>query len=107
MGRTSVRAFRAHIERRMRMPKLRRIGVLFSAKLQAILMAFIGLIAGILYSFGGAIYELFTGTLNSGTALAFFALIGMPAMFAAFGFVAGFAAAISRGEIFWTTNLPL
>ena len=52
-------------------------------------MAFIGLIAGILYAFGGAIYELFTGTLNSGTALAFFALIGMPIIFAAFGFVFG------------------
>ena len=71
------------------MARLKRIGVLFSAKLQAILMAFIGLIAGILYAFGGAIYELFTRTLNSGTALAFLALIGMPISFALFGFVAG------------------
>jgi hypothetical protein len=71
------------------MAKLKRLGVLFSAKLQAILMAFVGLIAGMLYAFGGAIYELLTGTLNSGTALAFFALIGMPIVFAIFGFVAG------------------
>ena len=63
--------------------------MLFSAKLQAILMSFMGLVAGILYAFGGAIYELLTGTLNSGTALAFLALIGMPIVFAAFGFVAG------------------
>ena len=71
------------------MAKLKRLGVLFSAKLQAILMAFVGLIAGILYAFGGAIYELLTGTLNSGTVLAFGALIGMPLVFAAIGFVAG------------------
>ncbi len=71
------------------MAKLRRLGVLFSAKLQAIMMACVGLVAGILYSFGGAVYELFTATLNSGTALAFMALIGMPLLFGAAGFVAG------------------
>ena len=71
------------------MAKLKRIGVVFSAKLQGIVMAVAGLIAGILYAFGGAIYELFTGTLNSGTALAFFALIGMPLLFGLAGCVAG------------------
>ena len=34
------------------MGKLRKIGVLFLAKLQAVIMAIVGLIAGILYSFG-------------------------------------------------------
>ncbi len=76
------------------MAKLKKLGVLFSAKLQAIEMAVVGLIAGILYSFGGAIYELVTGTLNSGTALAFVALLGMPAVFATFGFVAGAIGAV-------------
>jgi hypothetical protein len=76
------------------MAKLRKLGVLFSAKLQAIQMAFVGLIAGILYAFGGAIYELLTGTLNSGTALAFLALIGMPIIFAIFGFMAGAIGAV-------------
>jgi hypothetical protein len=71
------------------MAKLKRIGVLFSAKLHAIVMAGVGLIAGILYSFGGFFYELFTSTLNSGTALAFAALIGMPLVFAVGGFLAG------------------
>jgi hypothetical protein len=71
------------------MARLKRLGVLFFAKLQGIVMAFVGLIAGILYSFGGAIYELLTGTLNSGTALAFFALIGIPLLFGVVGFVAG------------------
>ena len=76
------------------MARLKRLGVLFSAKLLAILMAFMGLIAGILYSFGGFFYELFTGTLNSGTVLAFGALIGMPGTFAIFGFVAGAVGAV-------------
>lgn len=59
------------------------------AKFQAVLMSLIGLIAGILYSFGGLIYDVFTVGLNVGTALAFLALLGMPVMFAAFGFMAG------------------
>ncbi len=71
------------------MEKLNRIGVLFSAKLMAIYGAGIGIIAGMLYAFGGFIYEASTGALNSGTALAFFALIGMPIIFAFFGFLAG------------------
>ena len=76
------------------MAKLKRIGVLFFANLQAIVMAVAGLIAGILYAFGGFFYELFTGTLNSGTALAFFALIGMPLSFAVCGFLAGAIGAV-------------
>ncbi len=76
------------------MARLKRLGVLFSAKLKATLMAFIGLIAGIVYAFGGALYELLTGTLNTGTALAFLALAGMPLLFAACGFVSGAIGAV-------------
>jgi len=72
------------------MAKLRKTGVLFLAKLQAVIMAIVGLIAGILYSFGGAIYDVpTTGSVNLGTALAFFALIAMPILFAIFGFIVG------------------
>jgi hypothetical protein len=72
------------------MATLTNIGVLFAAKLQAVLMAGVGLVAGILYSFGGAIYDvLTTRSVNLGTALAFLALIGMPIIFATFGFIAG------------------
>lgn len=71
------------------MTKLKKVGVFFFAKLLGITAAAAGLVCGILYSFGGFFYELFTGTLNSGTALAFLALIGMPALFAACGFLAG------------------
>jgi len=76
------------------MARLHKIGVLFLAKLQAVIMACVGLIAGILYSFGGAIFDvLTTGSANLGTALAFLALIGMPVVFAIFGFLAGAVAA--------------
>ena len=76
------------------MPKLKRLGILFSARLHAVVGAALGLIAGILYSFGGAIYDLSTSTPNSGTAIAFLALLGMPAIFAVCGFVFGIIAAL-------------
>ena len=76
------------------MAKLTRLGVLFSAKLLGIAMTVAGMIAGILYAFGGAFYELFTGTLNTGTVLAFGALIGMPVIFGVVGLVAGAVVAL-------------
>ncbi len=72
------------------MAKLKKIGVLFLAKLQAVTLAIVGLLAGILYSFGGFVYDVITtGSVNFGTALAFLALIGMPIIFATFGFIIG------------------
>lgn len=69
---------------------MKKIKVMSLAKLQAAILAVVGLIAGILYSFGGAIYDLIsTGSVNSGTALAFLALIAMPVLFAIFGFIVG------------------
>ena len=62
-------------------------------------MGFLGLIAGVLYSFGGLAIDALvsigwitsteTPGLSSGTALAFLALIGMPILFAGFGFIVG------------------
>jgi len=69
--------------------KVNKISVLSLAKLQAVIMVVAGLICGIIYSFGGFIYDMFTIGLNWGTALAFFALIGMPILFATCGFLAG------------------
>lgn len=66
-----------------------KINVLQYAKLQLLIMALIGLLAGMLYSVGGLIIDIFTIGLNGGTALAFLALIGMPVIFAVFGFITG------------------
>ncbi|MCP4801079.1 MAG: ABC transporter ATP-binding protein [bacterium] len=72
------------------MAKINSLDVLALAKFQAILFAFVGLAAGVVYSFGGLIFDLVTtGSLNLGTALAFLALIGMPLIFAVAGAVLG------------------
>ena len=72
------------------MAKLRRVGVMFLAKLFGLVMAAFGLFAGVIYSFGGAVIDIVTThSVNGGTALAFLALVGMPAIFGTFGFVAG------------------
>ena len=80
---------------------LTRIGVLSFARLHAVTMAIVGLIVGILYSFGGLIIDVLvsigwissaaasTPGLSFGTVLAFGALIGMPIIFATFGFIVG------------------
>ena len=78
---------------------MKKINILTLVKFQTILMAVIGLLAGITYSFWGLIidtlvtYELFvtseTPGLSYGTLLAFGALIGMPLIFAFVGLIAG------------------
>jgi hypothetical protein len=52
-------------------------------------LAYVGLACGVLYSVGGLIVDLMTIGLNWGTAMAFGALVGMPILFAALGFVCG------------------
>ena len=72
------------------MKKSNKLQVFAFAKFQSVLLALVGFLAGIFYSFGGLIYDLLsTGSVNSGTALAFFALLGMPVIFAAFGLILG------------------
>ena len=77
------------------MAKLKKVGVLFLAKLLTIIMVFIGIIAGTLYAVGGAIYDvLTTNSVHLGTALAFLALLGMPIIFGLVGFLAGVIGAL-------------
>ena len=83
---------------------VRHISVLSMAKVHALAMGFLGLLAGIIYSFGGLLIDAGvtvdwitsndTPGLSMGTALAFGALIGMPIIFATFGFVVGAVTAI-------------
>ena len=60
-----------------------------SAKIVGVVTTYLGLVAGILYSFGGFFYELISGTLNTGTVMGFGALVGMPIIFGVFGVLAG------------------
>ena len=76
------------------------------ALFQAFLAGLVGLFAGILYSFGGLAIDTLvsfgwisskiasTPGLSYGTILAFGALLGMPIIFASFGFVIGLLEAI-------------
>ena len=74
---------------------MKKIKVLSFAKFQAVLLGFLGIIPGILYSFGGTAYDLYTtGSVNYGTLLAYMALIVMPIYFAVFGFILGILEAI-------------
>ena len=77
------------------MRKIKRIQPLPFALFQALLAAHIGLLLGFLYSFGGLIYDLFLDQgINTGTGLAFFALLGMPLILAAGGFCLGLLEAL-------------
>ena len=72
------------------MIRISRIGILSFAKLFALSFGLLGFVAGVVYSVGGAAYDLVaTGSLNLGTALAFLALIGMPLLFGVAGGIAG------------------
>ena len=77
------------------MKKIKRIQPLPFALFQSQLTAHLGLLLGVLYSFGGLIYDLFFDQgLNIGTGLAFFALLGMPFLLAIGGFFWGLVEAI-------------
>ena len=86
------------------MDSSKKIKVFSFAKFQSVLMALLGLLAGIIYSFGGLIIDAAvsmnwittseTPGLSYGTILAFGALIGMPLIFATIGFVGGIMEAL-------------
>lgn len=88
----------------MTVDKIKKIGVFSFAKFQAIMGGLIGLVLGIIYSFGGFLIDTMvslgwietteTPGLSYGTVLAFGALIGMPIIFAVAGFCLGIVEAI-------------
>ena len=81
------------------MKKTKKINVFSFAKLQAIMLGLLGLICGILYSFGRLFVDLLvslgwvtsteTSGLGQGTLLAFGALIAMLLLFSITGFLLG------------------
>ena len=86
------------------MEKIKQVGIASFARFQALIGALIGLIFGIIYSFGGLIIDTLvslgwvttteTPGLSYGTILAFGALIGMPLIGLAGGFIVGIAGGI-------------
>lgn len=83
---------------------MKKINILSFVKFQTIMGGLIGLMLGILYSFGGLLIDTLvslgwvrtpeTPGLSVGTLLAFGALIGMPFIFATIGLVTGLVEAI-------------
>ena len=70
------------------------------AQILAVVFALLGVLAGLIYAVGGLIYDLAaTGSFNTGTALAFLALIGMPALFGLIGWITGVLGAILFNSI--------
>ncbi|MDH3699238.1 MAG: hypothetical protein OER83_05400 [Flavobacteriaceae bacterium] len=88
------------------MKKINKLQIFPFALFQGILTGLLGLVCGILYSIGGFLIDAVvslgwvsgeyweTPGLSYGTLLAFGALIGMPLIFAAVGFVAGIVEAV-------------
>ncbi len=84
--------------------KIKRIGIFSFSIFQAVLGGLIGMVCGILYSFGGLLIDVLvtlgwvttneTPGLSYGTALAFGALVGMPLIFSVAGFLLGIAEAV-------------
>ena len=72
----------------------KKIKVLSYALFQLFIFSLLGLVAGMIYSFGGLIYDFLTTGLNYGTALAFLAIIGMPIISGIFGFFIGLIEAL-------------
>ena len=62
-------------------------------------MAYLGLVCGVLYSVGGLVVDMLTVGLNWGTAMAFMALVGMPVVFGAFGFLCGALIALAAQSV--------
>jgi len=71
-------------------------------------MASVGLVAGVVYAGGGLVYEVLNDSLNSGTALAFLALLGMPAVLGLFGFTTGIlGASLYNVAMRWFAGIDL
>ncbi len=80
---------------------MKKINIISYTKFQTIVFGLLGLLAGIIYSFGGLVIDTLvsigwissaaasTPGLSYGTVLAFGALVGMPVIGALFGFFSG------------------
>ena len=67
----------------------KQIGVMQMAEIHAGVFGFVGLVLGVLYGVGGLFVDLFTTGLNMGSVMALGAVVAMPLLGGAFGFVLG------------------
>ena len=100
------------------MKKVKKIGVFSFGRLQALIGGLIGLILGVIYSFGGLLVDTLvtldwittseTPGLSYGTVLAFGALVAMPALGSIAGFLLGMLEAILYNLFAkWTGGLSI
>lgn len=71
------------------MVKLKKIGVISLAKLQAVLAGCIGLITGIIYAGMGVRLGALTGSMGLGAGLGFLSIVAFPIAYAIIGFIGG------------------
>ena len=86
------------------MSKINRLNIISYATFQATIVAGLGLVLGVVYTFGGLILDILvtldwvppteTPGLSLGTLLAFGGVVGMPLVFMAAGFVLGIIQAL-------------
>lgn len=76
------------------MPKRTKIERYNLAFPMSVVFGSIGVVAGLVYAIGGAIYDLINGQLGFGTVLAFMAIVGMPLLFGGIAFVLGVVIAV-------------
>jgi hypothetical protein len=99
----NTKSFYEHLSK---MRKIKKIGLFSFAKFQSFIGGIIGLVCGVLYSFGGMLIDLLVSFdilsseamsspgLSWGTLLAFGALIGMPILFGVVAFLFGLFGAL-------------
>ncbi len=71
------------------MKVIKKLGVLSVAKIQGIIMAFVGLLYGILYTIFGNLSDALTEAGMVGTGLGFVGIIILPVFYGVFGFIGG------------------
>ncbi|MBN2346188.1 MAG: hypothetical protein JXO51_07330 [Candidatus Aminicenantes bacterium] len=79
------------------MKTLKRIDVISFAKFQTVLMAIIGVLAGVMFAFFGFIFQAFAGRLTQGdipwagfgAGMGLAALVILPLVYAVIGFISG------------------
>lgn len=75
------------------MKRVQKLKVVDYAKVNTVISAFAGFVAGLIYSFVGLAVDVATIGLNKGTALAFIAIPLMPLYFAVAGAIVGLVGA--------------